>query len=226
MDSLVTVIVPAFVGVLTAVAAVIGLEYRDVDAYERRRAIWQWLLVLLATVATAGATNSASGVGHLITAAALGTFAAAAVILAHIMWRKRVPDAEPRILGLATSAAVLAVLVVAGSVTLTYIQGKGCRQADPLIQSSLASSGAILPVFDANQGPTTSDFDNWAKIIREQAQAVTVGGDIAQRANKIGDLAGQIADAYRAGDKNKHAALGADYYDELKFLLTKCHPQG
>jgi hypothetical protein len=225
VDSLVTVIVPAFVGVLTAVGAVIGLEYRDVDAYERRRAIWQWLLVLLATVATAGATNSATGVGHLITAAALGVFAAAAVILAHVMWRKRVPDAEPRIVGLATSAAVLAVLVVATSVTLTYIQGKGCRQADPLIQSSLASSGLILPVFDANQGPTTGDFDTWAKVIREQAQQVTAGGDVAERANRIGELAGQIADAARSNDRGSHAMLGTQYYDELKVLLTKCHPQ-
>lgn len=226
MDSLVTVIVPAFVGVLTAVAAVIGLEYRDVDAFERRRAIWQWLLVLLATVATAGATNSASGVGHLVTAAALGTFAAAAVILAHFMWRRRVPDAEPRIVGLATSAAVLAVLVVASSVTLTYMQGKSCRQADPLIQSSLASSGFILPVFDANQGPTKGDFDNWSRLIREQADAVTAGGQVAESAGHIGELAGQITDAVRSDDRGNHAMLGTQYYDELKVLLTKCHPQG
>ena len=68
MNSLVTTIAPAVVAVLTAAGAVIGLQFRDVDAYERRRNIWQWLLVLLAAAATLGAVGSASGVGSLIEA--------------------------------------------------------------------------------------------------------------------------------------------------------------
>ena len=114
----------------------------------------------------------------------------------------------------------------ASSVTLTYVQGKSCRQADPLIQSSLASSGFILPVFDANQGPTKGDFDNWSRLIREQADAVTAGGQVAESAGHIGELAGQITDAVRSDDRGNHAMLGTQYYDELKILLTKCHPQG
>ncbi len=224
MDSLVTLLVPALVAVLTAAGAVIGVQFRDVDAYERRRGVWQWLLVLLAAVATVGATNSASGVGHPPAAALMAVFAAAAAIVAHVMWRRLVPDAEPGTQRLATAATAAAVVVVAAAVTLTYLTGTGCRQADPLVQSSLASSGLILPVFEANQGPTVGDFDVWAKVIGEQAQQVTEG-DVAQHASRLGELAGQIADAVRANNKGRHAILGAQYYDELKPILAKCHPQ-
>ena len=61
---------------------------------------------------------------------------------------------------------------------------------------------------------------------REQAQAVTAGGEVAESANHIGELAGQITEAVRGDDRGSHAMLGTQYYDELKVLLTKCHPQG
>ncbi|WP_018603442.1 hypothetical protein [Mycobacterium sp. 155] len=214
-------IVPAIVAVLAAVGATIGVQFRDVNAYERRRGFWQWLLVLLAAMATLGATNSASGVGNLLEAALLSVLAMAAIILAHVMWRRRVPDAEPRTQRLAVAAAALAVVVVAASVTLTYISGKGCRQAQPLMQSSRASSGLILPSFTANQGPTVGDFNDWAKVINEQAKQVT-SGKAAEHARRLGELAGQIADAERTNDKGRHAMLGVQYYDELKGLLTVC----
>jgi hypothetical protein len=214
-------VVPAIVAVLAAVGATIGVQFRDVDAYQRRRGFWQWLLVLLAALATMGATNSASGVGNLLEATLLAVFAMAAIVLAHIMWRRLVPDAEPRNQLLATAAAALAVVVVATAVTITYISNKGCRQAEPLVQSSRASSGLILPSFTANQGPTVGDFNDWAKVIRDQAGQVT-SGQAAEHAARLGELAGQIADAERTNDKGRHAMLGVQYYDELKSLLTAC----
>lgn len=214
-------IVPAIVAVLAAVGATIGVRFRDVDAYERRRGFWQWLLVLLAAMATLGATNSASGVGNLLEATLLSVLAIAAIVFAHVMWRRRVPDAEPRTQRLAVAAAALAVVVVAASVTLTYISGKGCRQAQPLVQSSRASSGLILPSFTANQGPTVGDFKEWAKVIGDQAKQVT-SGKAAEHARRLGELAGQIAEAEQTNDKGRHAMLGVQYYDELKGLLIAC----
>jgi hypothetical protein len=214
-------LVPAVVAVLTAVGGTIGIQFRDVDAYERRRGFWQWLLVLLAALATLAAANSASGVGNLLEATLLSVLAMAAIIVAHVMWRRRVPDAEARTQRLAVAAAALAVVVVAAAVTLTYISGKGCRQAQPLVQSSRASSGLILPSFTANQGPTVGDFNDWAKVIGEQAKQVT-SGEAAEHAHRLGELAGQIADAERANDKGRHAMLGVQYYDELKGLLAAC----
>jgi hypothetical protein len=171
-----------------------------------------------------GATNSASGVGQPLAATLMAVFAAGAAIGAHLLWRRLVPDAEARTQTLATAAAAAAVVVVAAATVFIYWSGTGCRQADPLVQTSRASSGAILPAFDANQGPTVGDFENWAKVIREQAQEVTEG-DIAQHAKRIGELAGEITDAVRDNDKGKHAILGAQYYDELKPIMAKCYPQ-
>jgi hypothetical protein len=222
-DEITAYIVPGVVAVLTAVGATIGIQLRDVDAYQRRRGFWQWLLVLLAALATAGATGSASGVGNLLEASLLAALAMAAAIVAHVMWRRRVPDAEPRIQRLAAAAAAAAVVVVAVSVAFTYTAGKGCRQAQPLVQSSRASSGLILPSFAANQGPTVGDFADWAKLIHEQAAQVT-SGRAAEHAARLGDLAGQIADAERTNDKGRHAMLGVQYYDELKGLLMVCPP--
>lgn len=222
MDSLVTIVVPALVALLTAAGAVIGIQFRDVDAYERRRGVWQWLLVLLAAVATMGATNSASGVGNLLEAGVMAVLAVAAVILAHVMWRRRVPDAEPRTLAIATAAAVSAVVVVVGSTAFAYVSNKDCRQVEPLV--GLSHQAFILPVFDASQGPTVGDFDNWAKAVREQAQQVA-RGDVADQAGKLADFAGQIADSVRNNDKAKHAMLGTQYYEELRPILTKCHIQ-
>lgn len=222
MDSLLTIVIPALVAVLTAAGAVIGIELRDVDAYERRRGIWQWLLVLLAAVATMAATGSASGVGSLLQATLMAAFAAAAVILAHVMWRRRVPDAEPRIQAIATAAAACAVLVVVGATALTYVENKDCRQVEPLV--GLSHQAFILPAFDANQGPTVGDFDTWAKAVREQAEQVP-SGEVADHAGKLADLADQIADTVRNNDKAKHAVLGTQYYDEFGSILAKCHIQ-
>ncbi|MFV8048839.1 hypothetical protein [Mycobacterium sp. 48b] len=224
MNSLVTTIAPAVVAVLTAAGAVIGLQFRDVDAYERRRNIWQWLLVLLAAAATLGAVGSASGVGSVIEATIMAVVGVAAVVLAHVLWRRRVPDAEPRNIAIATAAAACAVLVIIGVTMLTYTGSKGCRQADPLVQSSRASSGALMPTIEANQGPTVGDFNDWAKIIREQADQVT-DGEVAQHAHRMGELAGQIAEAVRNNDKAEHALLGKQYYDELGSILQKCQIQ-
>ncbi|CQD22834.1 hypothetical protein ACT17_26410 [Mycolicibacterium conceptionense] len=221
MSSLVTTIAPAVVAVLTAAGAVIGIQFRDVDAYERRRGIWQWLLVLLAAVATMGAVGSASGVGNLLQATLLAVFAAAAVVLAHVMWRRRVPDAEPRIVAVATTAAICAVLVIAGVVSLTYINDKGCRQADLLVQYTRVSSGAVMPSFNSGQGPTAGDYENWSKLIREAADQVTAS-DLAPHAKRIGELATEITEAAKANDKPRHASLGVEYYDELKPILAKC----
>ncbi len=224
MSSLVTTIAPAVVAVLTAAGAVIGLEFRDVDAYERRRGIWQWLLVLLAAAATLGAIGSASGVGSLLEATVMAVVGVAAVVIAHVMWRRRVPDAEPRIQAIATASAACAVLLIAGMTTLTYTGNKGCRQVDPLVQSSLDSWGALMPTMQGNQGPTVGDFTDWAKIIREQADQVT-DGEVAQHAHRMGELAGQIAESVRNNDKAQHALLGKQYEDELRPILVKCQIQ-
>ncbi|MGV0815360.1 hypothetical protein ABQF34_25695 [Mycolicibacterium boenickei] len=221
MDSLVSTIAPAVVALLTAAGAVIGIQFRDVDAYERRRGIWQWLLVLLAAVATMGAIGSASGVGKPIEATIMAVVGVAAVVFAHVLWRRRVPDAEPRIQAIATTAAACAVLVIVGTTTLIYTGDKGCRQVDPLVQSSLDSWGALMPTMEANQGPTVGDFADWAKIIREQADQVT-DGEVAQHAHRMGELAGQIADSVRNGDKAQHALLGTQYQDELRPILKRC----
>lgn len=221
MSSLVTTLAPAVVAVLTAAGAVIGIQFRDVDAYERRRGIWQWLLVLLAAAATLGAIGSASGVGSWVEATVMTVVGVAAVVVAHVMWRRRVPDAEPRIQAIATAAAACAVLVIIGMTALTYTGNKGCRQVDPLVQASLDSWGALMPTMQGNQGPTVGDFADWAKIIREQADRVT-DGEVAQHAHRMGELAGQIAESVRNNDKAQHVLLGKQYEDELRPILKKC----
>ena len=224
MDSLVTYAAPALVAILTAAGAIIGIQFRDVDSSERRRGIWQWWLVVLAAIATMAATSSASGAGNPLEAILLAVFAAAAAILAHVMWRRRVPNAEPRTRAIATAATTMAVVVVAGATALTYGSGKGCRQIEPLVQSSLANEAAPMPGFAPDQGPTIGDFDKWANVIRAQAQQVTAG-DVAEHAKRLGELAGQITDAVRNNDKGSHALLGTQYYEELRAILMKCHIQ-
>ncbi|MDH6196473.1 putative membrane protein [Mycobacterium frederiksbergense] len=218
------ILIPALVAALAAAGACIGLHFRDVDSYERRRGIWQWLLVLLAAAATMGAIGSASGVGNLREAMIMAVAGVAAVIVAHVMWRRRVPDAEPRNIAIATAAAVCAVLVIAGMTALTYVGGKGCRQAELLVQYTRASYGAIMPAFEANKGPTLGDFENWSKLIREAADQVT-DGKIAPHAHRMGELAGQITDAVRNKDKATHAVLGAQYSDEFNAIIAKCRTQ-
>ena len=223
MDILVTAGAPALVAVLTAAAAVIGLQYRDVDAYARRRAVWQWLLVALAAAATWAATGSAGGVGSLVEIVAMATLGCAAVLLAHLMWRRRVPDAEPQIRNLATAAAAGAVLVLLAATMFAYSH-KGCRQAEPLVQSSLATWSALMPAMDAGQGPTVGDYTEWARLIREQADQVT-DAPVAEQAHRLGELAGQIADAVRSNAKADHAVLGAQYSEQFNAIASTCRIQ-
>lgn len=225
MDSLVTVVVPVLVAVLTAAGAVIGVQFRDVDAYERRRGFWQLLLIFLAALATWFGIRSADAGGRLYEVLIIGTFGVAAVIVSHILWRRLVPDAEHRTRWQAMTAAVAAVVVLAASITFAYVGGAGCRQVQPLMQVSTATAGALVPAMaPAGQGPTSGDYDEWAKLIGEQAQQVT-SGSIAESARTIADLARQIADAERAGDKATHVILGSKYQDELVAIRTKCPSQ-
>ncbi|WAY19060.1 hypothetical protein [Mycolicibacterium fortuitum] len=226
MSSLVTIIAPAVVAVLTAAGAVIGLQFRDVDAYDRRRGIWQWLLVLLAAAATMGALGSASGVGdgNLREAIIMAVVGVAAVVVAHVMWRRRVPDAEPRNIAIATASAACAVLVIVGMTALTYTGNKGCRQAQLLVDYTNASLGALTPPPAGKPGPSLGDYENWSKLIREAADQVT-DAEIGPHAHRMGELAGQITDAVRNKESASHALLGAQYSDEFKAIVTKCPRQ-
>lgn len=226
MSSLVTIIAPAVVAVLTAAGAVIGLQFRDVDAYDRRRGIWQWLLVLLAAAATMGALGSASGVGdgNLREAIIMAVVGVAAVVVAHIMWRRRVPDAEPRNIAIATASAACAVLVIVGMTALTYTGNKGCRQARLLVDYTNASLGALTPPPAGKPGPSVGDYENWSKLIREAADQVT-DAEIGPHAHRMGELAGQITEAVRNKESASHALLGAQYSDEFKAIVTKCPRQ-
>ena len=216
-------VAPALVAVLTAGAGVLEVQFRDADAYEKRRGVWQWLLVLLAAVATMAATNAASSDGSLLQAALLGTFAAAAVVVAHLMWRRLIPDPSPRNRTIATTAAVAAVAVVAASVTVSYTAGTPCRQVKPLVQVSLQTYSALYPKLDpTHQGPTTGDFDLWAKTIREQAAQVEPG-PVGDHAAAMSDLAGQIADAVHRNQSAEHAVLGTKYEKELTAVMGRCH---
>ncbi|MGV9801323.1 hypothetical protein ACWDTP_25085 [Mycobacterium sp. NPDC003449] len=224
MDSLVTyAAITALVAVLAAAGAVMGVQFRDIDAYQRRRGFWQLLLIALAALSTWFASRSATAGGQLYEVLIIGAFGAAAVIVAHILWRRLVPDAGHRTQRQAMAAAIAAVVVLVGSIAFAYLgDGAGCRQVQPLMQVSAASSGAILPAMaPAGQGPTAGDYKDWANVIDEQAQQVT-SGPVAESARTIGDLAKQIADAEQAGDRTRHAIVGAKYYDELAVIRTKC----
>lgn len=221
-DTLVTYLVPVVVAILTAAGGVIGVTFRDADAYERRRGMWLWMLVIATGIVTMAAMDTASGVGKPIPAAGLTVSACAAAIGTHFLWRRIVPDSEPRTVRLARIAIGLAVAVVVASVALTYVAGKGCRQAEPLMSTSITQSGYILPGF-ANQGPTPGEYADWAQTVRAEADKVT-GGSIAPRAQRLAGLADEIAAAAADGDTGGHAVLGAEYYEVLKSLLFECYP--
>jgi hypothetical protein len=222
VESLVTFAVPALVAVLAAAGAVIGVQFRDADAYERRRGFWQLLLIVLAALSTWFANQSAAAGGQLYEVAIIGAFGASAVIVSHVLWRRLVPDAEPRTRWQAMTAAIAAVVVIAASVTFSYVSGTGCRQVQSLIKVSQATAGATMPsMAPAGQGPTIGDYDDWAKLIGEQARQVT-SGEVAESAQQLADLARQIVDAERSNDKTRHAILGAKYQDELVATRAKC----
>ncbi|MGK2852553.1 MAG: hypothetical protein ACSLE3_00355 [Microbacteriaceae bacterium] len=222
-NTLITYLVPAFVAVLTAVGGVIGLSLRDADAYERRRGLWLWMLVFGTAIVTMAAMNTATGVGRPIPAVGLTVSACAAAIGTHFLWRRIVPDAEPRTVVLARASIGLAVAIIIASVSLTYVAGKGCRQAEPLTSAAIAQSGYILPSF-AGQGPTPGEFADWANELREKADAVTAG-DTAGHAKRLVSIADEITAAVRDGDTGGHAVLGAEFYEVLKAILSECYPQ-
>jgi cytochrome c biogenesis factor len=213
------ILIPLLVAVLTAAGSVIGIRFRDADAYERRRGMWVWMLVAVATIATYAALDSTSGGGTVMEAIGLATAAVIAAIGAHVLWRRVVVDAERGTVTKAAIATGMAIIVVIASVSLTYVQGKACRQVQPVVD--LSAQSFVIPSFGAEQGPTAGDFADRAKAIREQARQIAPG-EIADHAAKLADLAGQIADAVRADDPAQHAMLGAQYYEELKPIVRKC----
>lgn len=218
-----TYLVPAFVAALTAAGGVIGVQFRDADAHERRRVLWLGMLVLLTGIATMAAMDTASGVGQPVGAALLALAAAGASVGTHLLWRRVVPDAEQRTVTLARAAVGLAIAVIIAAVAMTYVAGKGCRQAEDLIRTSMAQSQYLLPSF-ANQGPTPGEFADWAQGLHDKADQVTAG-DMADHSQRLAELADQITASVRDGDSGGHAVLGAQFYDELKIMLAQCYPQ-
>jgi amino acid transporter len=212
-------LIPLLVAVLAAAGSVIGVQFRDADAYARRRGIWLWMLVAVAAIATYAALDSTSAGGSAVEAAGLAVAAAIAAIGAHVLWRRVVLDAEKSTVTRTTVATGLAVIVVIASVALTYVDGKACRQVQPLV--GLSAQSFVMPSFTTGQGPTTGDYTDRAKAIREQARQIAPG-EIADHAAKLADLADQIAEAVRTDDPAQHALLGSQYYEELKPIVSKC----
>ncbi|MGK2901437.1 MAG: hypothetical protein ACSLE7_00875 [Mycobacterium sp.] len=213
------ILIPLLVAVLAAAGSVIGIRFRDADAYGRRRGMWVWMLVAVATIATYAALDSTSGGGSAAEAAGLAAGAAIAAIGAHMLWRRVVVDAEQSTLARARVATGLAVIVVIGSVTMTYVGARACRQVQPLV--GLSAQSFVMPSFMPGQGPTAGDFTERAKAIREQARQIAPG-EVADHAAKLADLADQIAETVRTDDPAQHALLGSQYYEELKPIVSKC----
>jgi hypothetical protein len=222
-DTLTTYLVPAFVALLTAAGGLLGVSVRDADAYARRRVLWLGMLTIATAIVTMAAMDTASGVGRPIPAVGLTVSACAAAVGTHFLWRRIVPDAEPRTVVLARASIGLAIAIIIASVSLTYVAGKGCRQAEPLTSAAISQSGYILPSF-AGQGPTPGEFADWANGLREKADAVTAG-DTSGHAQRLVGIADEITAAVRDGDTGGHAVLGAEFYEVLKQLLSECYPQ-
>lgn len=213
------VLIPLLVAVLAAAGSAIGIGFRDADSYVRRRGMWLLMLVAVSAIATYAALDSTSGGGSIAEAAGLAAAGVAAAIGAHVLWRRVVVDAERNAVLGATAATGLAVVVIIGAVTLSYADGKACRQVEPLI--ALSAQSFVMPSFTTEQGPTAGDFDERARAIRDEARQIAPG-EIADHAARLADLAGQIAFAVRNDDTAQHALLGAQYYDELKPIVRKC----
>lgn len=213
------VLIPLLVAVLAAAGSVVGMKFRDADSYQRRRGIWLMMLVAVSAIATYAALDSTSAGGSAVEAAGLAAAAVAAAIGAHVLWRRVVLDAERSAATRATVATALAVVVIIAAVSLSYVDGKACRQVEPLV--ALSAQSFVMPSFSAEQGPTPADFDERAQAIRDQARQITPG-EIADHAGRLADLAGQIAFAVRNDDTAQHALLGAQYYEELKPIMRTC----
>lgn len=213
------VLIPLLVAVLAAAGSVVGMQFRDTDSYGRRRGIWLLMLVAVSAIATYAALDTTSAGGSAGEAAGLAGGAVAAAIGAHVLWRRVVLDADRATLTRATIATAVAAAVIIGAVSVSYMDGKACRQVGPLV--ALSAQSFVMPSFSTEQGPTPGDFDERAKAIREQAKQIAPG-QVADHANRLADLAGQIAFAVRNDDTAQHALLGAQYYDELKPILRTC----
>lgn len=222
-NTLVTYLVPVVVAILTAAGGVVGVGFRDADAYDRRRGVWLWMLVIATGIVTMAAMDTASGVGAPISAAGLTVSACAAAIGTHFLWRRIVPDSEPRTVRLARIAIGLAVAVIVASVALTYVAGKGCRQAEPLMRTAWVESGYAQPGMPG-QGPTPGEVADWAKRIRADADKVTAGG-VEPRAQRLADIADEIAAANADGDWARQALISTEYFDVLGTFLKECQPQ-
>ncbi|KAA0112604.1 hypothetical protein [Mycolicibacterium sp. P9-22] len=213
------VLIPLLVAVLAAAGSVIGISFRDTDSYGRRRGMWLLMLVAVSAIATYAALDATSGGGSAAEAAGLAAAGVAAAIGAHVLWRRVVFDAEQNTATRATIATGLAVVVIIAAVSLSYVDGKACRQVGPLV--ALSAQSFVMPSFGTEQGPTPGDFDERARAIRDEARQIAPG-EIADHAARLADLAGQIAFAVRNEDTAQHALLGAQYYDELKPILRTC----
>ncbi|MEH3130738.1 MULTISPECIES: hypothetical protein [Actinomycetes] len=222
-DTLVNYLVPVAAAILTAAGGVLGVSFRDADAYERRRAMWLFMLVVATGIVTMAAMDSAAGVGKPVAAAGLTVSACAAAIGTHFLWRRVVPDAEPRTVRLARIAIGLAVAVIVASVALTYVAGKGCRQAEPLMTTAWVESGYAQPGIPG-RGPTSGEVADWAKRIHADADKVTANG-IRDRAQRLAGIADEIAAAAADGDWARQALISTEYFDVLGTLLKECKPQ-
>jgi hypothetical protein len=213
------VLIPLLVAVLAAAGSVIGIPFRDADSYTRRRGMWLLMLVAVSAIATYAALDSTSAGGSALEAAGLAAAAVAAAVGAHVLWRRVVLDAERRTATKATAATGLAVVVIIAAVSFSYVDGRACRQVEPLI--ALSAQSFVMPTFTNEPGPTAGDFDERARAIRDEARQIAPG-KIADHAGRLADLAGQIAFAVRNDDTAQHALLGAQYYEELKPILRTC----
>lgn len=222
-DTLVTYLVPVVVAILTAAGGLTGLNFRDADAYERRRGVWLGMLVVATGIVTMAAMNTASGVGKPIAAAGLTVSACAAAIGTHFLWRRVVPDAEHRTVRLARISIGLAVAVIIASVALTYAAGSGCRQAEPLMTTAWVESGYAQPGMPG-QGPSQSEMADWAKRIRAEADKVTASS-MREHTQRLADVADEIVAAAADGDWARQALISTEYFDLVGMLVRECHPQ-
>jgi hypothetical protein len=211
---------PALVAVLSGFGGLLGIRFRDTDITDRRKVMWLFMLVLLAGIATSAAINAASGFGRPVVAILLSVAASAVVVGTHVLWRRIAFDGTPRHATIAMVAVGLAVAVIVGSVGYTYVQNKGCRQAQGLISTSMANYGFVIPSLP-NQGPSAGDFQKLSGVLRDEANQVTAA-DVAPQAKVLADIADQIAAAAASGDAARHASLGVQFDRELGALLRKC----
>ncbi|MGW0159948.1 hypothetical protein ACWDUN_11555 [Mycobacterium sp. NPDC003323] len=221
-NTLVNYLVPVVVAILTAAGGVVGVTFRDADAYDRRRGMWLWMLVIATGIVTMAAMETASGIGRPIPAAGLTVSACAAAIGTHFLWRRLVPDSEPRTVRLARIAIGLAVAVIISAVTLTYVAGQGCRQAEPLLTTAWVESGYAQPGMPG-QGPTPGEVADWAERIHADADKVTAGG-VRSQAQRLAGIADEIAAAAADNDWARQALISTEYFDVLGTLFKECRP--